>query len=174
MFYNGRCTFIFRLEVGKPCVRAGIGRHAPVATRTKRTAANLRPIGQARTLELLGEETAEEGAQPFENNLIGVRRAIACAVKCTTGKIIDLLRTEAETQHIIQEEVVKLVRADKVLCHLLDIAVLVSRNEFGTDGGVYYIEQCGAAGLIGHVACGPAHEVLYERFGYGGDRKSVV
>ena len=80
IFYNGRCTFIFRFEVGKPCVRAGIGRHAPVATRTERAAAHLGPIGQARTLELLGEETAEEGAQPFENNLIGVRRAIACAV----------------------------------------------------------------------------------------------
>ena len=37
-----------------------IAGHSPIATRTKANATHFRPIGQARTLELLGEETTEE------------------------------------------------------------------------------------------------------------------
>ena len=48
-----------------PNCGVGIAGHAPVAAWTETHAAHLRAIGQARTLELLGEETAQESLQPF-------------------------------------------------------------------------------------------------------------
>ena len=38
-----------------------------------------------------------------------------------------------ETQEMVEEEVVQFVRADQVLCLLLDVAVLVCRDQFGAD-----------------------------------------
>ena len=35
-----------------------------------------------------------------------------------------------ETQEMVEEEVVQFVRADQVLCLLLDVAVLVCRDQF--------------------------------------------
>ena len=49
--------FIALVEPHFGCCIAG---HSPIATRTKANATHFRAIGQARTLELLGEETAEE------------------------------------------------------------------------------------------------------------------
>ena len=49
--------FIALVEPHFSCCIAG---HSPIATGTKANATHFGAIGQARTLELLGEETAEE------------------------------------------------------------------------------------------------------------------
>ena len=51
-----------------------------------------------------------------------------------------------ETQEMVEEEVVQFVRADQVLCLLLDVAVLVCRDQFGADRRVDDIQQGEAGG----------------------------
>ena len=47
----------------QPC--HGVGRHSPVAAGGEADAAYLWAVGEAGAFELLGEEAAEEGAEPF-------------------------------------------------------------------------------------------------------------
>ena len=47
----------------QPCY--GVGRHSPVAAGGEADAAYLWAVGEAGAFELLGEEAAEEGAEPF-------------------------------------------------------------------------------------------------------------
>ena len=55
------------------------------------------------------------------------------AGKCLLCHNVDLLGTEAMTQEVIEEEVVQLVRAHEVLSLLLNVAILVSRQQFRTN-----------------------------------------
>ena len=50
---------------------------------------------------------------------------VSLNAKCMTGKHEELGRTESETQEMIEEEVVQLVWAHKILGLLADVAVLV-------------------------------------------------
>ena len=65
-----------------------------------------------------------------------------------------------ETQEMVEEEVVQFVRADQVLCLLLDVAVLVCRDQFGADRRVDDIQQ-GEAGGIVHLVIGNPFDRRY-------------
>ena len=103
------------------CIR----RHTPVAARRKRYGADLRAVRQAGALELLRKEAAHKGRQPLLDGRI-VLHALEGLVRGTE----DLARRIAETQHVIQEKVVQLVRADQILGLLADFAVL-RRQQLG-------------------------------------------
>ena len=66
---------IFALLVREPLTfvnprfGGGIARHAPIATGRERACEHLGPVGQARTLELLREETAIERGEPAGDGL---------------------------------------------------------------------------------------------------------
>ena len=58
-----------------------------------------------------------------------------------TSKHEELGRTESETQEMIEEEVVQLIRTNQIFRLLLDIALLVGRNQFRTNRCIYNVEQ---------------------------------
>ena len=58
----------------------------------------------------------------------------------------------------------QLVRPYQVLGDLLDVAVFVGRNEFGTNRRVHDIEQGFAGRFVGEVFRNPFHEMLDQRF----------
>ena len=67
-----------------------------------------------------------------------------------------------ETQEMVEEEVVQFVRADQVLCLLLDVAVLVCRDQFGADRRVDDIQQ-GEAGGIVHLVIGNPFDQVFDQ-----------
>ena len=113
----------------------GIGRHTPVAARRKRYGTDLRAVRQAGALELLRKEAAHKGRQPLFDG-----RVVIHARKGLVRGTEDLARRIAEAQHIIQEKVVQLIRADQVFRLLCDLAVLCGQ-QFGGDGGVEDVQQ---------------------------------
>ena len=70
-----------------------------------------------------------------------------------------------ETQEMVEEEVVQFVRADQVLCLLLDVAVLVCRDQFGADRRVDDIQQGEAGGIVHLVIGNPFDRYLTNVFG---------
>ena len=71
-------------------------------------------------------------------------------------------------QGVIQEEVVQLVGADKVFRNLLDGAVALGGNEFGTDGRIDNVLEEGRTLFVGQMAGHVVDQMLDERFGHGG------
>ena len=69
---------------------------------------------------------------------------VVMAVKGTFCHEKNLGGTKAITQEIIEEEIVQFVGAYQVFCDLQYLAIRRSRNQFGTDGGIYDIEQSGS------------------------------
>jgi len=91
------------------CV-AGVARHAPVASWTQCHTSYLWSVGQAGTLELLGEETAAEGLEPFlDGQVVVLGGVLVLAVEGYLCEIENLGWTETKTEEIIEEEVVELV-----------------------------------------------------------------
>ena len=109
-----RCALVERVELGLPEGDAGVGRHAEVAAGTDGRRADLGAVGQAATLELLGEVAAVEDAQPLEDG-----RVVVLLAQGVARKAVDLARGGPAAQNLVQEEVVQLIGADEVLGCLL-------------------------------------------------------
>lgn len=71
------------------------------------------------------------------------------------------------THEIIEEEVVELVGANQVLCLLLNISILVGRNQFGADGSVDHIMESGR-GVGIHSSSNKLDQTSNECFGDAG------
>ena len=93
--------------------------HTQVSSWRQCHTTNLRTIRQAGTLELLGEKSAVEGFQPFQDRclVIGIR-------KSTAGNTVNFIRLKACPKHVVQIEIVKLIRTNQVFCFLGDLAIL--------------------------------------------------
>ena len=144
-----------------PKCRIRVRRHAPVAARTKAHAAYLWTVRQTRALELLIEEAAAELAKPMLDSLVIVRlHAAVAAIKCFLGKQIDALRAIAESQIIVKEKVVELVRTYEIFCFLRYISVLVGRCELRTYRRVDNVEKDGACSLVNLILGNMAHHML--------------
>ena len=74
----------------------------------ERDRADLRAVGQTAALELLGKEAAVEILQPRQQDL-----RLIPAVKGCAGQMVDFCRTEPKAQHIVEIEVVQLIRTDE-------------------------------------------------------------
>ena len=139
----------------------GVAWHAPVAAGAERDRADLRSVGQAAALELLGKEAAVEILQPVQQHI--VRIAVAERV---AREPVDLRRPEAEAQHVVQVKIVQLVGADERFRLLGDLAVFLCRQQLGADGGVENVEQHSTQGFVfRRVGC-VAHDVAHECFRY--------
>ena len=132
----GAVLILKSVALFEPKARGGIRGHAPVATGRETDTADLRTIGKTGTLKLLIEEAAIESFHPMLYDVIGI-----LADESLTREEEDTARREAIAKHIIEEEVVQLVRADEVLGLLLYGAVGGGRYELGTDGGVDDVEE---------------------------------
>ena len=125
---------LFIIHFLKPRGGRSVTRHAPVATRTDGNRSDLRAIREARSLELLVEEATAESLQPLTDGIVIIDTSEAALCQHE-----DLGRTEPASHEVKQEEVVQLVRTYQVFRLLLDIALLVSRNQFRTDRCINYI-----------------------------------
>ena len=146
---------VFRLL--QPDGGCGITRHAPVATRTEAHASHLRTIRQTAALELLVEETANKCLEPFLDSLliVGIRIVVADFHTLQLGidkrllsQHVNLDWTETEAQEVIEEEIVQLVWSHQVFRLLLDVSVLIGRNQFRTDRRINDVAQGDAALLL--------------------------
>ena len=77
-----------------------------------------------------------EVGEPFLDS-----RAVVHPTESNLGQIENLCRTEAKAQEMEEEEIVQLIQSDQIFCFLLDIAVLISRNQFRTDRRINNIQQ---------------------------------
>ena len=111
-----------------------VARHSPVSTRGEADGAYFRAVGQATALELLLEEAAEKGMEPFLEGGI-----VVGFPECPLRQEVDLRGGGTEAQEVIEEEIVQLVGAYQILRLLLDISMLVGGNQFRADRSVYYI-----------------------------------
>ena len=116
--------------------RLDVGRHPPVAAGGEGYGADLRTVRYAGALELLGEEPLEESLQPVPQ-----RALVVCPGEGLSREEEELLRGVAEAEEIVEIEVVQLVRAHQVFCLLLDLPVVVGRDEFRADRGVGHVQQ---------------------------------
>ena len=57
------------VQIGQPVRAAGVAGHTPVATRREGNGTDFGTVGETTALELLGEEAATEGVEPFLNRL---------------------------------------------------------------------------------------------------------
>ena len=80
-------------------------------------------------LELLLEEASAKCGQPFLDDFFIVRIAegYACQIEYLAG-------AEAEAKELIEEEVMQFIRSYQIFCLLLDITLLVCRNQLGLMG----------------------------------------
>ena len=78
-------------------MRLRVAWHAPVSARGEGDVADARPIRNAVSLELLGEESSVKYLQPFQDRLLVV---LAC--EGFLRQPVDLGRFESETQNIIE------------------------------------------------------------------------
>src|SRR5262249_3810677 len=123
----GLCCQRDRFRLGQPQRRRGVGWHAPVAARRQRAArADLGPVGYAIALELVGEETPHEDQQPAPD----LRQWVA-ALEGVQTEARQAPRPAAETQQVIEEEIVQLVGADDVLGALDDLARGIRTQQLG-------------------------------------------
>src|SRR5439155_18142028 len=115
--------------LGAPRGRRRIGRHPPVAQwREGATRADLRGVGQAVPLELVGEEALEEDGEPAPD-----RGERVPALERMERHPRDAAWPEAEAQEVVEEEVVQLVGADDLLGLLRDLAAPPETEELRTD-----------------------------------------
>ena len=100
-------TGLEHFTLSEPQLTRSIAGHTPVSSGTQADAANLGAVGQAGALELLREEATHEGRQPFFDG-----RVIVHAGEGFPCGAVDLARRIAEAQHVVQEKVVQLVKAE--------------------------------------------------------------
>src|SRR5260370_42101275 len=122
----GRLPWLRRLQ---PKRRLRVARHAPIAARREADGADLGAVGQARPLELVGEEALDEDLQPAAP-LLGGMGLLELGV---VGEEQDLLRRRAIAQEVEQEEIVQLVGADHALSDLGDLAAGAGRQQLRRD-----------------------------------------
>ena len=112
---------------------------------------------------MLVEEAATERRQPFLNRLL-----IVFLPKGMSSQEEYLGGTEAETEEVIQEEVVQLIRSHQVFRLLLDIPLLVCRSQFRRYRRIDDVEQrlllCLICRLFRHIA----YQILDQRLGNAG------
>ncbi len=132
----------------QPEPRYRIARHTPVSTWREADGTDFGAVRQATAFELLLEEAAEEGVEPFLD-----RGLVVDACEGFLRQEKDFGRMGTEAQEMVEEEVVQFVRADQVLCLLFDIAVLVCRDQFGADRGIDNIQK-GEARRMVHLVVG--------------------
>ena len=123
------------LQIIHPYIPAGIAWHTQITTRGDRHASDLRAIRQTGTLELLCKEAAVERGQPFQDYL-----RIVDASKSITGHTINFGWRIAEAHYVIQEEIMKLIRSDKIFCLLGNLSVL-RRKKLRADRCIEHIIQ---------------------------------
>jgi len=121
----------------------GIGWHAKVSARREGDRTDLRAVRNAAALELLGEEAPVELLQPFFNRVfaVGSDAGADVVVLCGEARVAaaesklreaqDFARFLSPAEEMIEEKVVKLVGTNEVFCLLLDIAIVVGRNQLG-------------------------------------------
>ena len=85
---------------------------------------------------MLRKETAIEVCEPFLDS-----RTVVHPTEGNLGQIENLCRTETKAQEMEEDEIVQFLRSDQIFCFLLDIAVLISRNQFRTDRRINNIQQ---------------------------------
>ena len=105
------------IGLGEPERACRIRGHGPVGARRNADRPDLRTVGEAGALELLGEEAAQEDLEPLEQLLVGIELAQRVA-----RHAVELGRGEAVAQHIVKVEVVDLVRPDQILGLLGDLS----------------------------------------------------
>lgn len=90
-----------------------------------------------------------EGVKPFLDGVFVVCAnshtvlrgfAIGLLDKGLKGEEVNLSRSEAKAQQIVEEEVVKFVWPYEVFCLLHNLSVLVGRDEFGRDRCFYDVK----------------------------------
>ena len=121
--------------LAEPESGGSVGRHAPVSAGRETDRSDFRPVGQTRPLELLGEEAPEEHRYPVFDHC-----AVVGSLKRDDGETEDAPRREAVAKSIIQEKVMKFIRADEIFSLLFDCAVGCRRNKLGTDWRVYNVK----------------------------------
>ena len=115
-------------------------------------------LAMSGALELLREEAAHEGRQPFFDG-----RVIVHAGEGFPCGAVDLARRIAEAQHVVQEKVVQLVGADQIFGLLADLAVL-GGQQLGRDWRVEYVAQY-IGQLALHAVSLIGDEIAHERLG---------
>src|SRR2546423_1052519 len=90
------------LECRQPERDLRVRRHAPVPARRHGHGADLRPVRQARALELVAEEALEENAKPARQLLAPVLAVEARVLR----QVEDLRGVGPEAHELVQEEVV--------------------------------------------------------------------
>ena len=103
----------------QPHSAAGIAGHTPISPGIERHGTHLHTIGHTVSLKLLGEEPMVKYLQPFLHSL-----SVKFVLEGTAGQGVDLLGTEAIARHVIQEEIVKRIRSNDILCFLLELFIL--------------------------------------------------
>ena len=129
------CAAHSPLQLLHPQPHHGVGGHTPVPPGAESCVAYFWSVGQAGALELLREEAAVEGPEPFEDDLPAVD-----PVKGQLRQTQHLLRPEAPAENIVQEEVVELIGPHQVLRPLADLT-LDRRKELRRDRRVQDILQ---------------------------------
>src|SRR5207244_13128694 len=108
-----------RFEPAEPESGLSVARHPPVAARRQTDRADLGSVGQARTLELIAKEAAQEHLQPLPQ-LRGCVRLVGGRL---LGEVEHFFRRLAVAQEVEEKEVVQLVGADDRFGYLTDLAV---------------------------------------------------
>ncbi len=156
--FKSRPRRLQRLALLDPQGADGVAGHAPVAARAQAHAADLGAVGQTRALELLAEEAAIERREPMLDG-----GGVVLAGKCVARQHVDFARTETITQHIEEEEIVQLIRPDKVFRLLPDMP-LASAGTNSADGRVHDVAQDGGGVSLqpgfGRIAHQTADECL--------------
>ena len=145
----------------QPCSRTGIAWHTPVTSRTDGDTSYLWTIGQTRTFELLIEEPAEKGLQPFFDGF-----SIVYSVKYGLCQKVYFRRAEAESQKIVQEKVVEFIRTYQIFRFLFDFSILICRYQFRTDRSVYNVQQGYFRFPVNFIFSYPLYKMLYQCLGY--------
>ena len=85
-----------RLTLLEPQCGGCVAGHSPVSSWTERTTSHLGSVGQATPLELLGEESATEGGEPFLDYVVCID-----SIESLSGQEEYLAWAESPTQQII-------------------------------------------------------------------------
>ena len=98
-----------------------------------------------------------------EGACIGIAaiESLLCHQQQTRGR-------ESESQVVIEEEIVEYIWTYKIFRFLLDIAILIGRNQFRANWSVDNIEKCGATLFIHIIRRNIADEMADECLGNAG------
>ena len=85
---------------------------------------------------MLHEETAAEGGEPLLDDVF-----VIFSTEGNRCQEENFRWAEAETQEVIDKEVVQFVRANQIFGLLLDVALFVGWNQFRADRCINNVEQ---------------------------------